>query len=116
MNLVAYDNVNKFIPGKDYIQVNYKRLLSYTIKYRDKYCLLKRYESYKNYSYYVAVFDNSQNDIKYKYLKKDNRGYVKVYLSEIWNDIPEYIRKENNNIHVELVESQSDGEVYKLIF
>lgn len=116
MNLVAYDNVNKFIPGKDYIQVNYKRLLSSTIKYHDKYCLLKRYESDKKYSYYVAVFDNNQTDIKYKYLKKDNRGYVKVYLSEIWNDIPEYAIKENNNICVELVESQNDGEVYKLIF
>ena len=31
MNLVAYDNVNKFIPSDNYIQNSYKRLLSSTI-------------------------------------------------------------------------------------
>ena len=116
MNLVAYDNVDKFIPGKDYIQVNYKRLLSSTVEYHDKYCLLKRYEADKRYYYYVAVFDNHQPNIKYKYLKKDNSGKVKIYLTDIWNDLPDYITKENNNINVELVESQNDGKVYKLIF
>ena len=64
----------------------------------------------------IIAHKNSLTMAKYKYLKKDNRGYVKVYLSEIWNDIPDYVTKENNNICVELVESQNDGEVYKLIF
>ena len=117
MNLVAYDNVKKFIPDKDYIQTNYKRLLSSTIEYHDRYCLLKRYNVDKdNYQYFVAVYDNKQENLKDKFLKKDSSGRVKVYLNEIWNDLPDYITKENVNICVELVESQLDGKVYKLIF
>ena len=117
MNLVAYDNVNNFKPKKDYIQISYKRLLSSTIEYHDRYCILKRYDVENNtYSYFVAVFDNKQDNIKDKFLKKDKYGYVKVYLNDIWKDLPEYITKENCNIDVELVESQDDGKVYKLIF
>lgn len=117
MNLVAYDEVNKFIPGKDYIQVNYKRLLSSTIEYYDRYCLLKRFDIDKNkYDFYVAVYNNKQENIKDKFLKKDNSGKVKVYLTDIWNELPKYLTKENINIDVELVESQEDGKVYKLIF
>ena len=48
MNLVAYDNVNYFKPKKDYIQVSYKRLLSSTIEYHDRYCILKRYDFENN--------------------------------------------------------------------
>lgn len=117
MNLAAYDNIKEFIPKKDYIQVSYKRLLSSTIEYHDKYCVLKRYDINSNTQYYyVAVFDNKQEGIKHKFLKKDKNGYVKVYLTDIWNDIPEYIKTFDNNISVELVESQIDGKVYKLIF
>ena len=46
----------------------------------------------------------------------DKNGYVKVYLNDIWKDLPEYITRANCNIDVELVESQDDGKVYKLIF
>ncbi len=117
MNLVAYDNVNKFIPSTDYIQVNYKRLLSSTIEYHDRYCLLKRYNVDKDkYEYYVAVYDNKQKGVKERFLKKDNNNYVKVYLNDIWDNLPSHIIKENTNICVELVESQNDGKVYKLIF
>ena len=117
MNLVAYDNVNNFKPKKDYIQISYKRLLSSTIEYHDRYCILKRYDVENNtYSYFVAVFDNKQDNIKDKFLKKDKYGYVKVYLNDIWKDLPEYITRANCNIDVELVESQDDGKVYKLIF
>ena len=117
MNLVAYDNVNKFIPSSDYIQANYKRLLSSTIEYHDRYCLLKRYDVNKDtYHYFVAVYDNKQEGLKDKFLKKDSNGNVKVYLNDIWNELPDYVTRENNNISVELVESQLDGKVYKLIF
>ena len=117
MNLAAYDKVNDFKPKKDYIQTSYKRLLSSTIEYHDRYCILKRYNIETNtYSYFVAVFDNKQDNIKDKFLKKDKDGYVKVYLNDIWKDLPEYITKANCNIDVELVESQNDGKVYKLIF
>lgn len=117
MNLVAYDNINRFIPSSDYIQTNYKRLLSSTIEYHDRYCLLKRYNVDKDeYQYFVAVYDNKQEGLKDKFLKKDSNGNVKIYLSEIWNELPKYITKENVNINVELVESQDDGKVYKLIF
>lgn len=117
MNLAAYDKVNDFKPKKDYIQTSYKRLLSSTIEYHDRYCILKRYNIENNtYSYFVAVFDNKQDNIKDKFLKKDKDGYVKVYLNDIWKDLPEYITKANCNIDVELVESQNDGKVYKLIF
>ena len=117
MNLAAYDKVNDFKPKKDYIQTSYKRLLSSTIEYHDRYCILKRYNIETNtYSYFVAVFDNKQDNIKDKFLKKDKDGYVKIYLNDIWKDLPEYITKTNCNIDVELVESQNDGKVYKLIF
>lgn len=117
MNLVAYDNINKFIPSTDYIQANYKRLLSSTIEYHDRYSLLKRYNVDKDsYDYFVAVYDNKQDNLKSKFLKKDSNGMVKVYLNDIWNNLPNYITKENINIGVELVESQDDGKVYKLIF
>ena len=117
MNLAAYDKVNDFKPKKDYIQTSYKRLLSSTIEYHDRYCILKRYNIETNtYSYFVAVFDNKQDNIKDKFLKKDKDGYVKVYLNDIWKDLPEYITKANCNIDVELVESQDDGKIYKLIF
>ena len=117
MNFSAYDNVIKFVPKNNYIQVNYKRLLSLDIEYHDKYCLLKRFNEINNtYSYYVAVFDKEQSNIKHKFLKKDSNGYVKIYLIDIWNELPEYLIKENINIDVELVETQDDGKVYKLIF
>ena len=117
MNLVAYDNVNAVNTNKDYIQVSYKRLLSSTIEYHDRYCILKRY-NVKNdtYSYFVAVFDNKQDNVKDKFLKREKNGFVKVYLTDIWNDLPDYITRNNCNINVELVESQNDGKVYKLIF
>ena len=116
MNLAAYDKVNNFNPNKDHIQISYKRLVSSTIEYHDRYCLLKTYEpNNKNYNYYIAVFDNKQEGIKDKFLKKDSNGFVKVYLTDIWNDLPDYIKEKNCNVDVKLVESQNDGKVYKLL-
>lgn len=116
MNLAAYDKVNNFNPNKDHIQISYKRLVSSTIEYHDRYCLLKTYEpNNKNYNYYVAVFDNKQEGIKDKFLKKDSNGFVKVYLTDIWNDLPDYVKEKNCNVDVKLVESQNDGKVYKLL-
>ena len=116
MNLAAYDKVNNFNPNKNHIQISYKRLVSSTIEYHDRYCLLKTYEpNNKNYNYYVAVFDNKQEGIKDKFLKKDSNGFVKVYLTDIWNDLPNYVKEKNCNVDVKLVESQNDGKVYKLL-
>ena len=116
MNLAAYDKVNNFNPNKDHIQISYKRLVSSTIEYHDRYCLLKTYEpNNKNYNYYLAVFDNKQEGIKDKFLKKDSNGFVKVYLTDIWNDLPDYVKEKNCNVDVKLVESQNDGKVYKLL-
>ena len=116
MNLAAYDKVNNFNPNKDHIQISYKRLVSPTIEYHDRYCLLKTYEpNNKNYNYYIAVFDNKQEGIKNKFLKKDSNGFVKVYLTDIWNDLPDYVKEKNCNVDVKLVESQTDGKVYKLL-
>ena len=115
MNLAAYDKINNFNPNKDHIQISYKRLVSSTIEYHDRYCLLKTYEpNNKNYNYYIAVFDNKQEGIKDKFLKKDSNGFVKVYLTDIWNDLPDYVKEKNCNVDVKLVESQNDGKVYKL--
>ena len=115
MNLAAYDKINNFNPNKDHIQISYKRLVSSTIEYHDRYCLLKTYEpNNKNYNYYIAVFDNKQEGIKDKFLKKDSNGFVKVYLTDIWNDLPYYVKEKNCNVDVKLVESQNDGKVYKL--
>ena len=116
MNLAAYDKINNFNPNKDHIQISYKRLVSSTIEYHDRYCLLKTYEpNNKNYNYYIAVFDNKQEGIKDKFLKKDSNGFVKVYLTDIWNDLPDYVKEKNCNVDVKLVESQNDGKVYKLL-
>ena len=116
MNLAAYDKVNNFNPNKDHIQISYKRLVSPTIEYHDRYSLLKTYEpNNKNYNYYIAVFDNKQEGIKDKFLKKDSNGFVKVYLTDIWNDLPDYVKEKNCNVDVKLVESQNDGKVYKLL-
>lgn len=116
MNLAAYDKVNNFNSNKDHIQISYKRLVSPTIEYHDRYCLLKTYEpNNKNYNYYIAVFDNKQEGIKDKFLKKDSNGFVKVYLTDIWNDLPDYLKEKNCNVDVKLVESQNDGKVYKLL-
>lgn len=116
MNLAAYDKINNFNPNKDHIQISYKRLVSPTIEYHDRYCLLKTYEpNNKNYNYYIAVFDNKQEGIKNKFLKKDSNGFVKVYLTDIWNDLPDYVKEKNCNVDVKLVESQNDGKVYKLL-
>ena len=116
MNLAAYDKINNFNPNKDHIQISYKRLVSSTIEYHDRYCLLKTYEpNNKNYNYYIAVFDNKQEGIKDKFLKKDSNGFVKVYLTDIWNDLPDYVKEKNCNVDVKLVESQNDGKVYRLL-
>ena len=116
MNLAAYDKINNFNPNKDHIQISYKRLVSPTIEYHDRYCLLKTYEpNNKNYNYYIAVFDNKQEGIKDKFLKKDSNGFVKVYLTDIWNNLPDYVKEKNCNVDVKLVESQNDGKVYKLL-
>ena len=116
MNLAAYDKINNFNPNKDHIQISYKRLISPTIEYHDRYCLLKTYEpNNKNYNYYIAVFDNKQEGIKDKFLKKDSNGFVKVYLTDIWNDLPDYVKEKNCNVDVKLVENQNDGKVYKLL-
>lgn len=117
MNLSAYDKINRFIPGDNYIQNSYKRLLSKTIEYHDRYCILKKYNPEdNNYSYFVAVYDYKQQNVKDKFLKKDNNGNVKVYLTNIWKELPDYITTEDINISVELIESHVDGKVYKLIF
>ena len=117
MNLAAYDKVNVLDTSRDYINVADKKLVSSTIEYHDVYCLLKRYNVDKDkYDFYVAVYDNKQQGAKNKFLKKDSSGKVKIYLNDIWNELPNYITKENVNIDVELVESQADGKVYKLIF
>ena len=115
MNLAAYDKVNNFNPNKDLIQISYKRLVSSTIEYHDRYCLLKTYDDNNNYSYYVAVFDNKQEGVKDKFLKKDSKGFVKVYLTDIWDSLPSYIKEKNCNIDIELVETQDDGKIYKLL-
>ena len=116
MNLAAYDKVNNFNPNKDHIQISYKRLVSPTIEYHDRYCLLKTYEpNNKNYNYYIAVFDNKQEGIKDKFLKKDSNGFVKIYLTDIWNDLPDYVKEKNCNVDVKLIEIQNDGKVYKLL-
>ena len=116
MNLAAYDKINNFNPNKDHIQISYKRLVSSTIEYHDRYCLLKTYEpNNKNYNYYIAVFDNKQEGIKDKFLKKDSNGFVKIYLTDIWNGLPDYVKEKNCNVDVKLVESQNDGKVYKLL-
>ena len=116
MNLAAYDKVNILDTSKDYINVADKKLVSSTIEYHDRYCLLKTYEpNNKNYNYYIAVFDNKQEGIKDKFLKKDSNGFVKVYLTDIWNDLPDYVKEKNCNVDVKLVEIQNDGKVYKLL-
>ena len=116
MNLAAYDKVNVLDTSRDYINVADKKLVSSTIEYHDRYCLLKTYEpNNKNYNYYIAVFDNKQEGIKDKFLKKDSNGFVKVYLTDIWNDLPDYVKEKNCNVDVKLVESQNDGKVYKLL-
>ena len=49
--------------------------------------------------YYIAVFDNKQEGIKDKFLKKDSNGFVKVYLTDIWNDLPDYVKEKNCNVY-----------------
>lgn len=115
MNLAAYDKVNVLDTSKDYINVADKKLVSSTIEYHDRYCLLKTYDDNNNYSYYVAVFDNKQEGVKDKFLKKDSKGFVKVYLTDIWDSLPSYIKEKNCNIDIELVETQDDGKIYKLL-
>lgn len=114
MNLAAYDKINDLNTNRDYIKVEHKKLLSSTIEYHDRYCLLKTYENNK-YNYYVAVFDNKQEGIKDKFLKKDNKGFVKIYLTDIWDNLPSYIKEKDCNIDIELVETQTDGKIYKLL-
>ena len=88
MNLVAYDNVNTFVPSDNYIQNSYKRLLSSTIEYHDVYCLLKRYNVDKDkYDFYVAVYDNKQQ-------KNNDTWQNKEYAYE-WS----YVDYEQRSIH-----------------
>ena len=71
MNLVAYDNVNKFIPSDNYIQNSYKRLLSATIEYHDVYCLLKRYNVDKDkYDFYVLFMIINNKVLKINFLRR----------------------------------------------
>lgn len=114
MNLNAYDNVKEKIDKtKTWIDVKHKCLISKEIKYRKYICLLKRYnpETCSN-NYYIALLDNPIENKNCYYTNKDDYGRIKYKLSSIWYETCLSHIERNCNICINLVERDSDGEVY----
>lgn len=116
MNLNAYDNIKEKIDKKKtWVDINKKLLLSREIKYRPYVCFLKRYDSETNsYSYFIATLDNPIEDKDCKHTIIDDYGRFKLRLSSIWNETYLSQFKSNCNIMCELVEHDSDGDIYAI--
>lgn len=116
MNLNAYDNITeKTDKTKTWVDIKKQLLYSREIKYRPYHCILKRYDVKTNTtSYFIAMLDTTPKERKCKHTALDDYGRVKISLSSIWKDT--YLTRVNNNCNIqcELIENESDGDIYSI--
>lgn len=115
MNLNAYDPLETI---NDYwIWIPYKRLYLKNLKYRKYYCLLCRYDrKYRDYDYFLYMSDNEIqiNNAKTHCTNKNKSGTIKIDLAGVWKELNIDISYGNKKVDVELVEENTDGEIYQI--
>lgn len=114
MNLSAYDSINhKIDKNKSWVDIKKKQLLSREINKRQYSTLIKRYDVQTNTnSYYIAITDAPPKDKNSKKLKIDDYGRVKLSLASIWYETYLSQLDNNCNIMIELIEHDSDCDIY----
>lgn len=116
MNLNAYDDIKEKVDKtKTWVDIRKKTILSREIKYRPYVSLLKRYNTKcRVYEYYIALSLNRPLDKTSSKPLKDNYGRVKIRVGQIWTETSLNELDKDNNIDIEFVEQQEDGEIYRL--
>ena len=111
MNFSAYDPVNTI--DNSYILPEYYRLYTKSIKYRNYYTFLKRYdEENKTYNYFLCMCDAPTNTLEWYSANRDTKGLIKISLKPIW--LLSQFRTLTTRTPVNLVldTQDDDGEIY----
>ena len=116
MNLNAYDIISpKIDKTKSWIDVDRQQLLSRELKYRPYVTLSKRYSKEHNINeYFVILLDECPLDRPSNKTKRDDYGRIKINLKSIWTESSLCYLDSNRNIEIIHVESEDDGDIYKI--
>lgn len=117
MNLSVYDEVQPHVDKtKTWIIPRSKTLSSHEIKYRRYSCLLSRYEQKQEcYRWFIAMTDKRDANHNFTPVYNNPGGRVRINLAPIWKKSSLYKVEQEENIDIELVDKQSDGEVYEIL-
>lgn len=116
INLNEYDITSiKIDKTKTWIDIARKKLISKEIKVRKYNCICKKYNTdTKEYEYFIIMLDTPPTDRRSHKTFVDDYGRIKINLSTIWNESCLANYKKDTNIDLLLVDSEDDGDVYKL--
>ena len=112
MNLAAYDKVDNIFED-NWINLQYNRFYSRSIKYRRFFTILKRYNGSK-YDYYLCFSDYQDDNTKWVNVQHYKTG-VKVSIAEFAN-VPAFQNIEVTNnlgkVYLDEIEASIDCEIY----
>ena len=112
MNLAAYDKVNNIFED-NWINFQYNRFYSRSIKYRRFFTILKRYNGSK-YDYYLCFSDYQDDNTKWVNVQHYKTG-IKVSIAEFAN-VPAFQNIEVTNnlgkVYLDEIEASIDCEIY----
>ena len=117
MNLIAYDEViDKIDRQKTWYNYKSSSFISRDISYRKYYTFLKRYNpESKTTSYFIAMLDEKENNIKSNITRKDCYGRVCLRANSIIKDLDLVHYKRDINISLKHIEHTYDGDIYEII-
>lgn len=113
INLNEYDGV--VIKVNSWIDPQYKRLYSDSIKRKPYFTILKKYNPNTNTTdYYLVMLDKINNKFVCDETNVSNSGTVKVPLDKFWDSLPinKYIQR--TDIYIEFIEEDEHTIVYYL--
>lgn len=116
MNLSAYDTIKQVDYLKTWVDPRYKRLYSREIPFYKFYSFAKKYNpDNKATDYYIINHNTLDTDLIVHSTIQD-KGMIKMYLKDIWDESPlKYIR-DVENIKLEIDSEQEDCIVYHIEF
>jgi len=112
MNLAAYDKIENVFEDT-WINFQYNRLYSRSIKFRRFFTILKRYNG-STYNYYLCFSDYEDENTKWVNVQHYKTG-IKVSIAE-FKDIPAFNNISRNKglgkVYIDIEESSIDCEIY----
>ena len=112
MNLAAYDKVDEVNYLKTWIDPRYKRLYSRELPFYKFYSFAKRYNNdTKETDFYLILHNNLESDITIHSVISD-KGMIKMYLKDIWNESIFKTFKTVSNVTLTLIDKQDDCVIY----